>query len=149
MDVDKRRIARTDRAEHQERKGTNDMMFTEFQQGTGCKDNEYNRKVFAELEVLYMNSDSTKEHIYEIGKKLIDNSKSKEELLLEMEIKGQIEELKEAVKAYREEIKRYREFLETETEKKWRDTWKYEIKWRKENLQECRRKITALKWVLE
>ena len=149
MDVDKRETARTDRAEHQERKGANAMMFTEFQEGTDCKDNEHNRKVFAELEVLYMNSDSTKEHIYEIGKKLIDNSKSKEELLLEMEIKGQIEELKEAVKAYREEIKRYREFLESETEKKWRDTWKYEIKWRKENLQECRRKITALKWVLE
>ena len=49
------------------------MLYSEFIEGTGCQDNHHNFKVFQDLEVLYMNSDISKEHIYEYGKKLVRN----------------------------------------------------------------------------
>ena len=49
------------------------MLFSEFVEGTGCKENMYNFKVYSDLEVMYDNSDLTKEQIYEYGKKLVDN----------------------------------------------------------------------------
>ena len=49
------------------------MLFSEFIEGTGCKDNMHNFKVYKDLEVMYMNSDISKEYIFEYGKKLVDN----------------------------------------------------------------------------
>lgn len=79
------------------------MMYSEFVKGTGCKENDHNYKVFKDLEVMYMNSDLTKEQIYEYGKKLVDNSKSEKELVFEAKMKERIEELKTEIendKAY-------------------------------------------------
>ena len=59
------------------------MMYCEFVAGTGCKDTPHNYKVFEDLEVMYMNSDLSKEQIYEYGKKLVDNSKTEKELAFE------------------------------------------------------------------
>ena len=59
------------------------MMYNEFINGTGCKENDHNYKVYKDLEILYMNSDLTKEQIYEYGKKLVDNSKSEEQINFE------------------------------------------------------------------
>ena len=50
------------------------MLYSEFIEGTGCQDNRHNFKVFQDLEVMYMNSNLTKEQIYEYGKKLVDNT---------------------------------------------------------------------------
>ena len=52
------------------------MLYGEFIEGTGCKDNEHNYKVYCDLEIMCMNSDMSKAEIYEYGKKLVDNSKS-------------------------------------------------------------------------
>ena len=49
------------------------MLYSEFIEGTGCKDNHHNFKVFQDLEVMYMNSDISKEQVYEYGKKLVKN----------------------------------------------------------------------------
>lgn len=49
------------------------MLYSEFVEGTGCKENMHNFKVYEDLEVMYDNSNLTKEQIYEYGKKLVDN----------------------------------------------------------------------------
>ena len=67
------------------------MMYDEFVKGTGCKQNAHNYQVFRNLEVMYMNTDMSKQEIYEYGKKLVDNSKTEQELKLEAEIKAEIE----------------------------------------------------------
>ena len=67
------------------------MLYSEFINGTGCKDNDHNYEVFKNLEVMYMNTDMTKDQIYEYGKKLVDNTKSEKEIAFEKEIKEQIE----------------------------------------------------------
>ena len=66
------------------------MLYSEFIQGTGCKDNEKNYKVYKDLEIMYMNSNMSKAEIYKYGKKLVDNSKTEKELQIEAEIKEQI-----------------------------------------------------------
>ena len=73
------------------------MLYGEFLKGTGCKDNETNYKVYKDLVIIYMNTDCTKEHIYEYGKKLVDNSKTAEEIEFENEIKKEIEIHKECI----------------------------------------------------
>lgn len=49
------------------------MLFSEFVENVGCKENAHNFKVYQNLEVMYMNSDISKEAVYEYGKKLVDN----------------------------------------------------------------------------
>lgn len=66
------------------------MLYSEFIQGTKCKDTTYNYYVYQDLEVLYMNSNISKEKIYEYGKKLVDNSLTLHELKLIEEIKDKI-----------------------------------------------------------
>lgn len=68
------------------------MLWSEFVEGTGCKDTEHNYNVYKELELIYMNTDCTKAHIYEMGKKLVDNSKTEEQI--EKEARRKIAELK-------------------------------------------------------
>lgn len=111
------------------------MLFSEFQANTNCKDNEYNHQVYRELEIIYMETGCTKEHIYEMGRKLVDNSKTEEQLRIEEECKERIvnaqikiAECKEwmeyyksfgndnMVKYYRQEIKRLRNEIK---EQKW------------------------------
>ena len=71
---------RTPTRKTQKTKEVAGMLFSEFREGTGCKDNQHNHEVYKNLEIMYMNSDMTKEEIYEYGKKLVDNSKTVEEL---------------------------------------------------------------------
>ena len=80
------------------------MLYNEFIEGTGCKDNEKNYKVYKDLEIMYMNSDMSKADIYEYGKRLVDNSKSEKELQLEAQIKGEIAEHKAEIAKYKEWI---------------------------------------------
>lgn len=59
------------------------MLYSEFIEGTGCKDTKNNYQVYKNLEIMYMNSNMSKSDIYEYGKKLVDNSKTDEEIKLE------------------------------------------------------------------
>lgn len=127
------------------------MMYNEFAEGTGCKDNAHNYKVYRNLEVMYMNSDMSKAEIYEYGKKLVDNSKSEAELKVEAEVKAEIEK-------HKEEIARYKEWIEQNEEMViyWKDQmdkemvafYKNPIKAWKEQIRYHREQIRALKWVL-
>ena len=82
------------------------MLWSEFVEGTGCKDNEKNYKVYNDLEVMYMNSDLTKDEIYEYGKKLIDNTvvKTEEQLKIEAEVNEEIEQCKRMIETYKKDI---------------------------------------------
>lgn len=114
------------------------MLYSEFIEGTGCKDNAHNYKVYKDLEVMYMNSDLCKADVYEYGKKLVDNSRSVEEIEFEKGIKEQIK----ALKAENEINKRQIEFYEFVEDKNMVDYYKKEIKHNK-------RKIAELNWVLQ
>lgn len=85
------------------------MMYSEFVENTGCRQNEHNYEVFKNLEVMYMNSDVSKQTIYEYGKKLVDNSKTAEEIEFEEEMKAEIESLKREIKQNTEDAKWYDE----------------------------------------
>ena len=122
------------------------MLFSEFQQGTGCKDNEYNHKVYEDLEVMYMNSDISKQEIYEYGKKLVDNSKSEEQLELEARIKAEIAGLKEQLRTFQADAKRYMEYHRAEIGDRY---WLDQARWQKELARTTKRQIAGLKWVLE
>lgn len=84
------------------------MLYSEFIEGTGCKDNQHNYELYKNLEIMYMNSDLPKSTIYEYGKKLADNSKSEKEIEVENQIKAEIESLKEEMSQEKEWLEYYR-----------------------------------------
>ena len=126
----------------------NEMLYNEFINGTGCKDNEHNHKVYKDLEIMYMNSDMSKEEIYEYGKKLVDNSKSEEQLRLEKEIKAEIAECRETIKWNRSQIQMYEDFIKMNPKDDWTESWKSSIKGYKQFNKELRARVRGLKWVL-
>ena len=87
------------------------MLYSEFIENTGCKDSEYNYQVYKNLEVMYMNSDISKEVIYEYGKKLVDNSKSQAVIEFEEGITKKIEEKKKLIEDNKWSIEYYNDLL--------------------------------------
>ncbi len=120
------------------------MLYQEFIEGTGCKQNDYNYKVFKDLEIMYMNSDLTKQEIYEYGKKLVDNSKSEKEIQFENQLRHELKELKEQYKAAMEEANRYKEFYKEDKD----PYWKEQINWQKGIAKKIKRKISVIKFIL-
>ena len=128
------------------------MLYNEFIEGTGCRDNDHNYKVYKDLEVMYMNSDMSKTQIYEYGKKLVDNSKSEKQLQFEAQIKEQIEK-------HKAEIARYKRYIESNEsmmsywkehgDKEMTAFYRNPIKSWKQEIRFHRNQINALKWVLE
>lgn len=128
------------------------MMYSEFVEGTGCRDNEHNYKVFKDLEVMYMNSDLSKAQIYEYGKKLVDNSKSEAELKAEAEINEHIAEHKAEIKKLREwiaDVQKYVDYWKEQGDKEMVAFYRNSMKSWKEETKYHRNQIAALKWVLE
>lgn len=80
------------------------MLYSEFVEGTGCRDNEYNYRVYKNLEVMYMNSDMSKAEIYEYGKKLVDNSKTERELQIEAEVREEIKNMNDEIAYYKWQV---------------------------------------------
>ena len=84
------------------------MLYGEFLQGTGCRDNANNYKVYKDLEILYMNSDLSKEEIYEYGKKLVNNDLSEAQKEWNADIDRQIASAQEQVDYYLGEAEYYK-----------------------------------------
>ena len=131
------------------------MMYSEFVEGTSCRENDHNYKVFKDLEVMYMNSDLTKQEIYEYGKKLVDNSKSEAQIAFEKEIDEQIAHIKRDIDLNKERIdtidwyiKTFNVELADEVDYDNLDGWKREKKYLVNANKQYRRKIKELKWVL-
>lgn len=127
------------------------MLYTEFVEGTGCKDTEKNYKVYKDLEIMYMNSNMSKDEIYEYGKKLVDNSKSEKELQIEKELKEQIKGIKEEIKSNNEIIKYHEEIAQYCKEVADNEMYKWNkrcIKNYKDANKLARRRIWECKWIL-
>lgn len=127
------------------------MLYSEFVEGTGCKDNEKNYEVYKNLEIMYMNSNMSKAEIYEYGKKLVDNSKSEVELKIEAEVKEKIEEHKKEIAQYKEWIKQNEEMLsywKEQMDKEMVAFYRNPIKYWKKEIRYHRNQISALKLVL-
>ena len=126
------------------------MLYSEFIEGTGCRENDHNYQVYKNLEIMYMNSDMTKDQIYEYGKKLVDNSKTPEEIRFEAEKKEEIKSLKEEIEYYKSELDRYKTLLQYENESSSPDQefikhCKHMIKCNKNWISERRNKIQVIK----
>lgn len=128
------------------------MMYSEFVQGTGCKENDHNYKVFRNLEIMYMNSEMSKAEIYEYGKKLVDNSKSEAELKLEAEIKARIDGLKAEIESEQSYIEWKTDLLNFAKEtgnKEDVSFYRNIIRSCKKRISDLKKEIAGCKWVLE
>ena len=125
------------------------MMYSEFIEGTGCRDNEHNYNLFKNLEAMYMNTNLTKDEIYEYGKKLVDNSKSPEQIELEEKLLQEIEECKESIRYIKSRVATLEEFKKEERDENMIKFWKREITSWKKQIKAHRIRIKELKWVLE
>lgn len=125
------------------------MLYSEFIEGTSCKDNEHNYQVYKNLEIMYMNSDMSKADIYEYGRKLVDNSKSAAEIEAETAAKEEIETCKRQIEIYKKEIE-WKEtcIKEWSDDKEWVKELKGTIKHYKEQIKYHRARIRALKGIL-
>lgn len=134
------------------------MLWNEFIEGTNCKDTEYNYKVYKNLEELYMINDNlSKTDIYNIGKKLVDNSLTEKEIEFRNRILNNIKESKEEIEYYEKDIDRYEWYIGaietsnvyTDVQKKeYTKDYKYQIKWRKREINRLKNTIKFLKYIL-
>ena len=88
------------------------MLYDEFLAGTGCRDNTDNYKVYKDLEILYMNSELSKQEIYEYGKKLVNNALTAQQIAWNEDIDRQIAKYDEQVRYYTGEIEYYKQVIE-------------------------------------
>ena len=123
------------------------MLYSEFIEGTGCRQNDHNYQVYKNLEIMYMNSDLSKQQIYEYGKKLVDNSKTPEEIVIEETVLAEIKNLKEELKQYRAEVKRYEEYHKTREDKNDR-FWKDQLDFTRKLISRTRNAIKAREFML-
>lgn len=127
------------------------MLYSEFVENTGCRDNEHNYNLYKELELIYMNTDCTKAHIYEMGKKLADNNKSEKELEVEAGIKAEIESVEAEIKSAKEWQKYYKaqkEYNKSVGDKYWEKENRRMEKYYTDEIKKLRNRIAGLKWVL-
>lgn len=125
-------------------------MYSEFIEGTCCKDNQHNYEVFKNLEVMYMNSDMTKEQVYEYGRQLVNNEKSAEQIELEKEIEAEIEQHKRQIEYWKSEIAWKEQCIAmADGDQEWIKDCKRMIRNYKEHMKQERNEVRALKWVLE
>ena len=126
------------------------MLYSEFAKNTGCRDNAKNHELFNRLELIYMNSDITKEEVYEMGKKLMDNRKTEEEIKLEKEIREEIELNKKQIDYYKSEIAWKEDCIKIDPyDKEWAKDCKRMIRYYKDQIKFHRNRIHELKWVLQ
>lgn len=123
------------------------MLFDEFIAGTGCRDTAKNYKVYRDLEILYMNSDLSKEQIYEYGKKLVDNSLTDAQVAWNTKIDEQITVYKENIETFKNDLARYETNRDFSIEHGWDDVsfWKREIKFVKARIKSARWNIKQLR----
>lgn len=125
------------------------MMYSEFAEAVGCRDNAHNHEVFRRLEIIYMTDDSiTKDEIYDMGRKLVDNSKTEAEKELEKELNAKKADYKREITYLREEIEQYKRLLKGETDREWIRDWKRSIQWRRDTIKEYKNRIAEIDWIL-
>lgn len=125
------------------------MLYSEFVQGTGCRENDHNFQIYKRLEMIYMNDDTcTKEDIYNYGKKLVDNTPSAEELAQIQGWKEEIADLEKQIQEAKKDAARYHLWmLEADTKEDAR-TWKDAEKTMKDHAKYLRGRVADLRFLL-
>ena len=124
------------------------MTYGEFLSGTGCKANDHNYKVFENLNNLYMMNDTaTKEEVYKMAVKFLDNSESPEIVALKEKVNEEITALEKDIEYYSERIETITLFLSLEdnTESEIKE-FKQTIKTFKQIRLRLRQRVNGLKW---
>lgn len=92
------------------KKGVQKMLYSEFVNGTGCRQNEANYKVYKRIEEIYNNTpDMTHEEAYKLAMGLIDNTLTEEEKQRNEDTKEEILTLRELIIEQKNELKEYKE----------------------------------------
>lgn len=126
------------------------MLYNEFIEGTGCKDNRHNYKVYKDLEIMYMNSDMTKAEVYEYGKKLVDNNyKTPEQIALEERITAEIEMHEREIAWLKDRKDLYTQYLSLRNTPEEIREYKRMIKYYAGLIKRERHEVKMLKWVLQ
>lgn len=126
------------------------MLYDEFLAGTGCKDNKDNFQIYKDLEILYMNSELTKEKIYEYGKKLVNNALTDEQKEFNAGIDKEICDTKVLLTNTEADLARYNSNLNYYTAMGYADEesikfWKKEIRLARKQIREYKELIKDLK----
>ena len=96
------------------------MLYSEFLEGTGCRDNEANKIAYKKAEALYMSDDSlSHEDCYRIAEELwIDNSLSQDQIEHNNLMQDTIREAEEKIQTakanlqyWKDEIKMYQSYV--------------------------------------
>ena len=125
------------------------MLYSEFVENTGCRDNEHNYEVYRRLEIVYMNDDSmTKEEVYEWGKKLVNNDLSEEQKAQNKKLEEEIEYWKNQYEYYRSQVAIYREYAKTSVLPEYRKDWNGEAKWCADRAAEAKIEIKKRKFCI-
>lgn len=125
------------------------MLYSEFVQGTGCRENEHNYQIYKRLEIIYMNDDTcTKEDIYNYGKKLVDNTPSAEEQEQIQEWKNEIATLEAQIKEAKTDAARYHLWMFEADTKEDARTWKEAEQAQKDYVKYLRGRIADLRFLL-
>ena len=69
------------------------MLYSEFINGTGCRDTEQNYNIYKGLELVYMSTEISKNDIYKLGKRLVNNELTESQKVHNAEIRQQIDEV--------------------------------------------------------
>jgi hypothetical protein len=125
------------------------MLYSEFVEGTGCRDNAHNMNVYKRLEIVYMNDDSmTKEEVYEWGKKLVNNDLSEEQKAQNKKLKEEIEYWNEQYESYRSQVDTYKEYAKTSVLSEDRKYWNGQAKWYADMAAEAKVEIKKRKFCI-
>lgn len=122
------------------------MLYSEFIEGTGCRVNPHNYEVYKKLECLYMNwdGDITKQEIYEMGKKLVDNGLTEEQKQHNREIDEKVAEYKREIEWRKDEVDRYTSYVEI-TSGEERKVWRKHLRESKNYLSQAREMVRVMK----
>lgn len=113
------------------------MLYSEFIEGTGCKDTEQNYNIYKGLELIYMNSELSKSDIYRMGKKLVNNDLTPEQKAFNESIQSRINELNIQLESDVKMLDYYKNIVDANM-----------IKYYKNQIISAKRKIQELKSIL-
>jgi len=118
------------------------MMYSEFVENTGCRDNDYNREVFRKLEIVYMNDESmSKAEVYEWGKKLVNNDLTDEQKEWNQDRKTEIKFLTMSAEEWKERLVNYRDYARSSVTSEDRKYWNEEVKYCQDKIKIIRVEI--------
>lgn len=104
------------------------MLYSEFVENVGCRENDHNYRIYKILEAAYMNDSwlgfqLDKAEVYSLAEKLVDNTPSAEELEQIQNWKAEAESLKEQIRTEKVDCARYNLYIAESDSKEDRKYW--------------------------